>query len=127
MNERGVRSESIEFAVELGFVGRYRPVVPPELFDESRNVSARPRFEGKIGIDELHAFELRMISVGLVLPRNTLPIPRIVSDPKDDSLLAAAKRGDADFRSQVTSISRISEALTTNQRLLLQLNLYRYY
>jgi putative PIN family toxin of toxin-antitoxin system len=84
--------------VEAGLVGRYQLLLPRNLLDEFlENVVAKPYLAARIGPAEARSLAAALRRVALPLPALRERPPRVVRDPDDDYLLAAARLGAADI------------------------------
>ncbi|MCA9830498.1 MAG: putative toxin-antitoxin system toxin component, PIN family [Dehalococcoidia bacterium] len=74
----------------------YDLLVSPEILVEVERVLARPYFARRISAEETgQVLSLLRTYAELIVP--SPPFPRVVSDPADDALLAAAVAGNADI------------------------------
>lgn len=82
------------FLLQAWKLRQYTPIVSNDLFDELREVSARPRLRSRIRQEDVTLLidELRQFGV-FVAPTTVPPMCR---DPKDNPDLAAAIDGHAD-------------------------------
>jgi uncharacterized protein len=85
-------------AIQHAFAGTFTLLAPEDLLAElERTLSTKPYLRQRITPDQAQSFVQALRDLAELLPPLPDPVPRVVRDPHDDYLLAAALFADADI------------------------------